>query len=35
MEQRLLLHIYPLSQAEKVNLIGNLIPEFSEALERL
>lgn len=35
MEQRLMLHVDQLSQSEKVNLIGNLVPEFGEMLERL
>lgn len=35
MEQRLMMHVNQLSQSEKVNMIGNLVPEFGEALERL
>lgn len=35
MEQRLMMHVNQLSQSEKVNMIGNLVPEFGKALERL
>ncbi len=35
LEQRLMLYIFPLSQSEKVNLIGNIVPEFGEVLDRL
>jgi hypothetical protein len=31
----MMLHVDQLSQSEKVNLIGNLVPEFSEVLDRL
>lgn len=29
-----MLHVEQLSQSEKVNLIGNLVPEFSKVLDR-
>ena len=35
MEDRLMQHVDLLSQSEKVNLIGKMIPEYSEAMFRL
>jgi hypothetical protein len=35
MEARLMTHVNSLSQSEKVNLVGNLVPDFSRLMTRL